>query len=65
MGSRVKLPAWRCRHDYPVVVESVEGGKRARCLGCGQAGPPVGPDAQGAMRALQDEGRDREEALRA
>jgi hypothetical protein len=25
----------------------------------------VGPDAQGAMRALQDEGRDREEALRA
>ena len=64
MGSRVKLPAWRCRHDYPIVVESVEGGKRARCLGCEQAGP-ARPDPREATRALKDEGRDREEALRA
>ena len=64
MGSRGNPPAWRCRHNYPIVVESVEGGKRARCLGCEQAGP-VGPDAQEAMRALRTEWRDREEALRA
>jgi hypothetical protein len=64
MGSRGKPMAWRCRHKYPIVVESVEGGKRARCLGCGQAGP-VWPDAQEAMLALRAEGRDREEALRA
>ena len=64
MGSRGKPLAWQCRHNYPIVVESVEGGKRARCLGCVQAGP-VRSAAQEAMRALKDEGRDREEALRA
>ena len=64
MGSRSNpLDGW-CRHNYPIVVESVEGAKRARCLGCEQAGP-VRSDARGAMRALIDEGRDREEALRA
>lgn len=51
MGSRGKPPAWRCRHNYPILVESVQGGKRARCLGCGQAGP-VGPDAQQARADL-------------
>ena len=64
MGSRQKPLAWRCRHNYPIVVESVQGGKRGRCLGCEQAGPAQ-PDAQAAMRALRAEGRDREEALRA
>jgi hypothetical protein len=65
MESRAKPLAWRCRHNYPIVVESVEGGKRAWCLGCGQAGLPVGPDAQKAMRALIVEGQDREDLLRA
>jgi hypothetical protein len=64
MGSRGKPLAWRCRHNYPIVVESVEGGKRARCLGCEQVGPER-PDVREAKRALKDEGRDREEALRA
>lgn len=64
MGSRGKPLAWRCSHNYPIVVESVEGGKRARCLGCEQAGP-ARSDPREAKRALTDEGRDREEALRA
>jgi hypothetical protein len=64
MRSRGKPLAWRCRYNYPILVEGVEGGKRARCLGCEQAGPTQ-PDAQEAMRALRAEGRDREEALRA
>ena len=64
MGSRGKLSARPCRHNYPIVVESVEGGKRARCLGCEQTGP-ARPDPREAKRALKDEGRDREELLRA
>jgi hypothetical protein len=49
--------SWRCGHHYPIVVETTEGGKkRARCLGCEQAGP-VRVDAPGAMRALKDEAR--------
>ena len=64
MGSRGKLSAKPCRHNYPIVVESVEGGKRARCLGCEQAGP-ARLAALEAKRALTDEGRDREESLRA
>ena len=48
---------WRCGHYYPIVVETTEGGnKRARCLGCEQAGP-VRVDAPGAMRALKEAAR--------
>ena len=54
--AREKPNTWWCGHNYPILVESVQGGKRARCLGCEHAGP-VQPDAQEAMRALRDEAR--------
>jgi hypothetical protein len=47
--------AERCLHDrYPVVVEPVEGGRVARCLGCGRLGP-VRPSSAGALAALRNE----------
>ncbi len=50
--------AWRCKHHYPIVVESTGAEKRARCMGCGWLGP-VREGSKEAMLAL------REEALRA
>lgn len=48
---------WRCRHLYPISVEGVGRGKRARCLGCGEVGP-VRAEVAGAMWALRgDEAR--------
>jgi hypothetical protein len=37
-----------------VVVEPVEGGRVARCLGCGRLGP-VRPSSAGALAALRNE----------
>jgi hypothetical protein len=49
----------RCGHRrYPVVVGRVEGGRTARCLGCGCSGP-VRPSAAWALAALRDEPRHR------
>ena len=47
---------WSCDHHYPIEVVSMEGGKRALCLGCGASGP-VREGAQEAMLALRDEAR--------
>jgi hypothetical protein len=40
MRRRTKTPItfWQCGHLSPVVVEEVGGGKRARCLLCGERG---------------------------
>ena len=47
---------WRCGHFYPAMVEATgDGNRRARCLGCGKAGPTRAGAAE-AMRALRDEG---------
>jgi hypothetical protein len=59
MRIRGKAATWRCGHLYPVVVEPIEGGKRARCLGCGEGGP-VRADARSALRALKFEVMHRE-----
>ena len=54
---RSERGAGRCRHGcYPVEVRPVEGGRSARCLGCGQSGP-ARPSAAGALAALRDEAR--------
>ena len=56
---------WRCGHRYPSVVDTTkEGGKRARCLGCGTIGPSRA-DAAGAMRALRDHGRTAKQVVEA
>ncbi len=45
----------RCGHGcYPVEVRPVEGGRSARCLGCGHTGP-VRPSSAWALAALRDE----------
>jgi hypothetical protein len=54
--TREKITIWRCGHLYPVVVETTEGGKRARCLGCHRAGP-VRAGSSEAMQALRGEAR--------
>lgn len=37
---QTKSTTWRCRHAYPVLIETgPEGERRARCLGCGKLGP--------------------------
>jgi len=48
-----KPTIWGCDHHYPIEVAPVEGGKRARCLGCRACGPvrAVGEDAMLALRA--------------
>jgi hypothetical protein len=56
METRARPVAWRCGHQYPIVVEGAGGAKRARCLACGEVGP-VRPDAEGAMLALRAEAR--------
>lgn len=51
--AREKQDVWGCKHPMPIEVVSLGDGRRARCLRCGQCGP-VRPNAEGAMRALQD-----------
>jgi hypothetical protein len=53
---RDKPTIWGCAHPYPIVVERVEGGRQARCLGCGTNGP-ARADAEQAMLALRAEAR--------
>ena len=31
--AREKPEIWRCAHHYPILVDRVEGGMQARCLG--------------------------------
>ncbi len=53
--AREKPRIWGCAHPYPIVVERAEGGRRARCLGCGTSGPAragdAGAEGGGAVRA--------------
>ena len=49
-----KRNAGGCAHTSPVVVEPVHDRRRARCLGCGQLGPPR-PSSAWALAALRDE----------
>jgi hypothetical protein len=55
---RQRPTMWGCDHHYPIEVSPTEGGKRARCLGCGACGP-MRADAEAAMRTLRNEARDR------
>jgi len=52
---------WKCGHFSPVLVEEVEGGKRAKCLLCGECGE-VREGLEEALRALRDRARQRDEA---
>ncbi len=53
---RGKSTIWQCAHHYPILVDRVEGGMQARCLGCGTGGP-ARADAPQAMLALRAEAR--------
>ncbi len=57
--AREKPTIWGCDHHYPIEVAPLEGGKRARCLGCGACGP-VRAAGEDAMLALRAEARYRE-----
>ena len=63
MRRRTQTPVsfLRCGHYSPVVVEEVEGGKRARCLLCGERGA-VREGSEEALGALRDRARQRDEA---
>ncbi len=51
---RTRSANWRCRHLYPAwVTTGAENQRRARCLGCGELGPPR-TDLSKALRALRD-----------
>jgi hypothetical protein len=56
METREKPVAWRCGHQYPIMVEGTGGAKRAQCLACREIGP-VRPNAVGALLALRTEAR--------
>jgi hypothetical protein len=64
MRRRTKSPItfWQCGHVSPVVVEEVGGGKRARCLLCGERGAVSEEGSEEALRALRDRARQRDEA---
>ncbi|HEV2742895.1 MAG TPA: hypothetical protein VGV91_07065 [Rubrobacter sp.] len=49
---RGKQTAGRCARATPVVVEPTPEGRRARCLACGQLGPPR-PSSARALAALR------------
>ena len=52
--ARTKSANWRCRQLYPALVTiDTENRQRARCLGCGEFGPPQTELAK-ALRALRD-----------
>jgi hypothetical protein len=59
--TQTQMNFWQCGHYSPVVVEEVEGGKRARCLLCGERGA-VREGSEEALRALRDRARQRDEA---
>ncbi len=54
--AREKPTIWGCAHQYPIEVARVEGGRQARCLGCGSSGP-TRADAEQAMLVLRAEAR--------
>ncbi len=54
--AREKPTIWGCAHHYPILVDRAEGGRQARCLGCGTSGP-TRADAEQAMLALRAEAR--------
>ncbi len=54
--AREKPTIGSCRHHYPIEVVRMQGGKRARCLGCMACGP-LREGAQEAMQVLRDEAR--------
>ena len=58
--ARKKPDVWGCEHPMPIEVVYLGEGRRAKCLTCGQCGS-VRPDAEGALRALQDTASRREE----
>ena len=58
--ARKKPDVWGCGHPMPIEVVPFGEGRRARCLTCGQCGP-MRPDAEEALRALQDTASRREE----
>jgi hypothetical protein len=61
--ARQRPTMWGCAHSYqPIEVSPTEGGKRARCLGCGACGP-VRADTEAAMRALRNEARHRDKVV--
>jgi hypothetical protein len=50
---------WECDHHYPIEVvrvSTLEGDRRARCLGCGACGPERAGSEE-AMLALRAEAR--------
>lgn len=63
MRRRTNTPvsSWKCGHFSPVLVEEVEGGKRARCLMCEERGP-VSEGPEEALYALRERARQRDEA---
>lgn len=58
---RTQIASWKCGHFSPVLVEEVEGGKRARCLMCEECGD-VREGAEEALYALRERARQRDEA---
>ena len=63
MRRRTETPVnfWECGHFSPVEVDELEGGKRARCLLCGEHGP-VREGSEEALAALRELARQRDEA---
>jgi hypothetical protein len=59
--TQTSVSFWKCGHFSPVLVEAVEGGKRAQCLLCGERGE-VREGAEEALRALRDRVHQRHEA---
>jgi hypothetical protein len=59
--TRTRIASWKCGHFSPVLVEEVEGGKRARCLMCEECGD-VREGAEEALDALRERARQRDEA---
>ena len=59
--TQTSVSFWKCGHFSPVLVEEVEGGKRAKCLLCGECGE-VREGSEEALRALRDRARQRDEA---
>ena len=60
--ARQRPTMWACDHHYPIEVSPTQGGKRARCLGCGACGP-VREGTEAAMRALRNEARHRDKVV--
>jgi hypothetical protein len=52
MRQRERPSSWRCKHHCPIELVRTEGGRRARCLGCGAWGP-VHESSQEALRVFR------------